>query len=104
MASMKTLYEHIVLDKKGTPMIAGTSIKVVELLVEKLAHGWSAEELYFQHPYLSLGQIYSALAYCADHQQELEKDIENRLQMSVRLEKETKIPSLIERLKSKGLI
>ena len=27
------------------------------------AHGWSAEELLFQHPYLSLGQIHSALAY-----------------------------------------
>ena len=79
-------------------------MKVVELIVEKFAHGWSAEELCFQHPYLTLGQIYSALAYYADHQAELERDIEGRLKLSMRLEKETGISSLIERLKSQGLI
>ncbi|MBF0328235.1 MAG: DUF433 domain-containing protein [Nitrospirae bacterium] len=35
-------------------------MKVVELVVEKIAYGWSPEELHFQHPYLTLGQIYSA--------------------------------------------
>ncbi len=32
-------------------------------VVEQKAYGWSAEELHFQHPYLTLGQIHSALAY-----------------------------------------
>jgi uncharacterized protein (DUF433 family) len=104
MASVQTSYEHIVLNEKGTPIIAGTTMKVVELVVEKLAYGWSAEELYFQHPYLTLGQIYSALAYYADHKAELEKEIENRIELGVRLERETKSPPLTERLKSKGLI
>ncbi len=104
MPSVQTPYEHIELDEKGTPVIAGTTMKVVELVVEKLAHGWSAEELYFQHPYLTLGQIYSALAYYADHQSEIERDIENRLELSIRLEKETGASPLIGRLKSKGLI
>ena len=104
MLSVQTPYEHITLDEKGTPVIAGTTMKVIELVVEKLAHGWSAEELYFQHPYLTLGQIYSALAYYADHQAELEKDIENRMQFSIGLEKETKPSPLIKKLKSKGLI
>ena len=36
--------------------------------------------MHFQHPNLTLGQIYSALAYYADHQEELDKDIERRLQ------------------------
>ena len=53
-------------------------MKVVELVLEKMAHGWSPEELYFQHPHLTLGQIYSALAYYSDHQEELDKDIERR--------------------------
>src|SRR3989338_9555453 len=101
MSSVQTSYEHIVLDEKCTPIIAGTTIKVVELIVEKLAHWWSAEELYFQHPYLTLGQIYSALAYYADHQAELERDIENRLELSITQEKEAGISPLIERLKTK---
>jgi len=100
----KTLYEHIVLDEKGIPIIAGTTMKIVELVAEKLAHGLSSEELHFQHPYLGLGQIYSALAYYADHRQEIEKDIEDRLQLSLKLQKEIVSPPLIERLKSKGLV
>jgi len=94
MPSLQTFYEHIALDEKGTPFIAGTTMKVVELVVEKLAHGWSPEELYFQHPYLTLGQVYSALAYYADHKAELERDIENRLELSVRIEKEIGASSL----------
>ena len=104
MTTSKILYEHIGLDEKGTPVIAGTTMKVVELMVEKSAHGWSAEELHFQHPYLTLGQIYSALAYYADHQEELEKDIENRLQLATKLGKKIKPLPLIDRLKSQGLL
>jgi uncharacterized protein (DUF433 family) len=101
---MQTSYEHIVLDENSTPVIAGTTMKVIELVVEKIAHGWSAEELHFQHPYLTLGQVYSALAYYADHKAEIEKDIEERLEQSMSLAKELLVSPLIERLKSKGLI
>jgi len=38
-------------------------MKVVESVVEQQAYGWSPEELRFQHPYMTLGQIHSALAY-----------------------------------------
>jgi hypothetical protein len=53
-------------------------MKVVELVMAQRAHGWSPEEIRFQHPELSLGQIYSALAYYWDHQEELDADIERR--------------------------
>ena len=62
------------------PIIAGTNIKVVELILEKTAYGWSAEELHFQHPCLTLGQIHSALACYWDHQGELDQDIERRIE------------------------
>lgn len=54
-------------------------MKVIELVAEKLAYGWSPEEIHFQHPYLTLGQVYSALAYYADHQEELDAEIVRRL-------------------------
>lgn len=78
MSSTETRYEHIVLDEAGTPLIAGTTMKVVELIAEQTAYGWSAAELHFQHPYLSLGQIHSALAYYWDHREELDRDIASR--------------------------
>ena len=100
----KTTYEHVVLDKKEVPIVAATNMKVVELVLEKTAYGWSPEELHFQHPYLSLGQIYSALAYYWDHKEALDQDIEERLRRVNRIQKETGQTPLEDRLKSKGLI
>lgn len=104
LSSEKTNYEHIVLDEKGVPIVAGTTMKVIEVALEKAAHGWSPEELHFQHPYLTLGQIYSALGYYCDNQAELDKDIERRLAF-VNQSRSTSDPApLVDRLKSKGLI
>ena len=55
MAGTATSYAHIALDDRGVPIIAGTTMKVIELVIERMAYGWSPEELHFQHPYLSLG-------------------------------------------------
>lgn len=73
-----TSYEHVRLDAKGIPVIVGTTMKVVELVMAQIAHGWSPEELRFQHSYLTLGQIHSALAYYWDHKEQLDADIERR--------------------------
>ena len=100
----KTEYEHVVLDEEGVPIIAGTTMKIIEIVLEKTAYGWSPEELHFQHPYLSLGQIYSALAYYWDHKEALDKDIEKRLKHVNQIRKVTKQTPLENRLKSKGLI
>lgn len=78
MSFAETRYEHIVLDTRGVPRIAGTTMKVVELVGAQVAYGWSPEELHFQFPHLSLGQIHSALAYYWDHQDELDQDIAGR--------------------------
>lgn len=46
MLLTETRYQHVVL-KDGVPMIAGTKMKVVELGLDKIAYGWSPEELRF---------------------------------------------------------
>ena len=45
--AVETKYPHVVLDEHGVPMLKGTTLKVVELVAEKLAYGWSPEELHF---------------------------------------------------------
>jgi len=104
MSLVETKYEHIVLDEKGIAIIEGTSMKVIELAMEKLAYGWSSEELHFQHPYLTLGQIHSALAYYWDHSEEIDREISNRLKNVEKLRKKTGLSPLIAKLKSQGLI
>jgi len=100
----ETRYEHIMLNEDQVPMIAGTTMKVIELVLDHLAYGWSPEELHFQHPSLTMGQIYSALAYYWDHKAELDQDIERRLQFVEQVQQSTKPLLLVERLKAKGLI
>ncbi len=67
MSFTETRYEHIVVSDDGVPSIAGTTMEVVEVITAQAAYGWSAEELRFQFPSLTLGQIHSALAYYWDH-------------------------------------
>ena len=72
-------YPHIEINAGGVPLVAGTTTKVVEIVLDHLAHHWDAEEIQRQHPHLSLAQIYSALAYYHDHQAEVDQDIADRL-------------------------
>ncbi len=104
MLVAETRYEHVVLDQNNIPVIAGTNMKVVELVLEKTAYGWSPEELHLNHPYLTMGQIHSALAYYWDHAEEIDKDIERRLGLVRQIQRATEPPPLIAKLKAKGLI
>jgi uncharacterized protein (DUF433 family) len=104
MATIELQYKHVVLNDKSVPIISGTNMKVIELVLERMAYGWSPEELHFQHPYLTLGQIHSALAYYWDHQEELDRDIDRRLEFVDQIQRTTEPSPLVARLKAKGLI
>ena len=97
----ETGYEHIVLNESQVPTIAGTTMKVIELVLDHLAYRWSPEELHFQHPHLTMGQIHSALAYYWDHKTELDQDIERRLQFIDQVQQTTPSNPLAERLKAR---
>lgn len=80
LAVAQTPYCYIELDDKNVAFIAGTNMKLVELISSYLAYGWSPEELHFNYPHLSMGQIHSALAYYFDHQIDIDKEINMRLE------------------------
>jgi uncharacterized protein (DUF433 family) len=100
---VETRYEHIVFDQQGNPRIAGTTMKVKELVAERLAWGWSAEKLFVNHPYLTLGQIFAALAYYADHQAQIDDAIEADVRYVEKLRNTPPSP-LVVRLKAQGLV
>ena len=72
---MNTKYKHISLTKDGTPIIMNTTTKVIDIIKEYIAWGWSPEEIHLQHSYLTLGQIHSAFAYYWDNTKEFEKHL-----------------------------
>jgi uncharacterized protein (DUF433 family) len=102
--SVATSYEHIVLSQSGIPMIEGTNTKIVEIVAEIKAYGWSPEEIHFQHPHLSLGQIYSALAYYSDNAAEIDRDLKERLTKVEEIRRQIGEPEIRNKLKEKGLI
>jgi uncharacterized protein (DUF433 family) len=100
----ETRYEHIALNDSRVPVIEGTIMKVAELILAQAAYGWSAEELREQFPYLTFGQIYSALAYYWDHREEMDSDIEGRVRKVDHIRNSMPESPLVKRLKGKGLI
>lgn len=97
----KTAYAHIVLDAKGRPVIEGTRMKVSHLVTEHLSWGWSPEELHFQHPHLTLGQIHSALAYYWDHKEQVEAEIEQALKEVDKLREANAATSVLAKLRNR---
>lgn len=93
-------YAHISHDESGVPFIMGTTMKVVELVMAQRAYGWSPEELHFQHPDLSLGQIHSALAYYWDHRDELDQEIDRRGRLAEEIRNEIGTSPLAEKLRA----
>ena len=91
-------YKHL-LNENGILFIEGTSTKDSELVVEFLACGWSPEEIHFQHPYLSLGKIYSAFAYYWDNKEKVEEEINNQYEIAEQLRKKLSSP-LQEKLRN----
>ncbi|MBA4122707.1 MAG: DUF433 domain-containing protein [Acidobacteria bacterium] len=70
---------YIEIDANSVAWVADTRVKVIEIALDKLAHGSSPEELHFQYPHLSMAQIHAALAYYYDHREELDDEILRRL-------------------------
>src|SRR5438477_13166163 len=69
----------IEIDEKGIPWITGANTKVVEVVLDKMAHNSSPEEMHEQYPHLSLAQIHAALSYYYEHQAEVDTQIQKDL-------------------------
>ena len=71
---------HIWLDDRGVAWVDDTNTKVIEIILDKLAHGLSPEEIQHEHyNRFSLAQIYAALAYYYDHQAEFDAELQRQV-------------------------
>ena len=99
-----TEYKYVQLNDRGVPVIAGTTMKVSELVMAQIAYGWSPDELYVQHPYLRMSQIYSALAYYWDYKEIIDAEIEEDLRWAKQARKEAGVSPVAAKLRAKGLL
>ena len=93
---------HIRLDDRGVAWIDDTNIKVIEVALDMIAHGWSSEEIHFQHPHLSLGQIHAALGYYYDHKAEIDGQIQRGQIETERLRAQAGESPIRKRLRAMG--
>ncbi len=79
---LATRHRYIVTDPdilSGEPIIEGTRTPV-RAIVELWRQGLLAEEVPLHLPHLSLAQVFDALSYYSDHQEEINVQIErNRI-------------------------
>jgi len=76
--SEKIVHSYIVKDESllgGEPVIRGTKTPV-RSIVEMWRMGIRPEEIPFHLPYLTLAQVFGALSYYAEHQEEVNHYIE----------------------------
>ena len=75
---MKTSHLYIVRNPRilsGEPIIDGTRTPV-RAIVEMWRFGTAPEEIPIHLPHLTLAQVFDALSYYSDHQQEIHSHIE----------------------------
>ncbi len=93
---------HIRLDDRGVAWIDNTNTKVLEVALDLIAHGWSPQEIHFQHSHLSLAQVHAALGYYYDHKSEMDAQIERSTQEVDRLRRQAGDSPLRKRLRELG--
>jgi hypothetical protein len=55
-------------------------IRVTQIVMDYLTHGWSVDEICHQHPYLLPAEAHAAMTYYFDHPAEIEAEIQHELQ------------------------
>ncbi|MGA2247239.1 MAG: DUF433 domain-containing protein, partial [Verrucomicrobiota bacterium] len=76
--------------------------KVIEVALDMIAHGWSPEEIHFQHSHLSLAQIHAALGCYYDHKAEMDEQIHRGVHESRQLGAQAAESPLRKRLREMG--
>jgi uncharacterized protein (DUF433 family) len=75
------------LDEAGVAWLQDARTKVIEVVLCQRADNLTLKQVHKELPHLSVEQIETALAYYHAHQNELDEEIEGRLQWVLELQK-----------------
>jgi uncharacterized protein (DUF433 family) len=78
----------------GKPCISGTRIRVQDIFIWHELQSLSADEIVSRFPHLSLSDVYTALAYYWDHQDEIQKQMNEETVFVEQMKQ--KYPSLLK--------
>jgi hypothetical protein len=79
-------------------------VRVAQIVMDYLAHGWSPDDLCRHYSHLSPAEAHAAMAYYYDHQAEIDAEIQQEL-AEVRAAPATAVPTpFMVRMQAKGLL
>lgn len=96
------LQAEIWLDTRGVAWVGDTNTKVLEIVLDKLAHDWSPEEIQRQHPHLTLAEIHAAFAFYYEHQEDMDGQIQARQAQAQRLQQAAGDDPFTARMRAEG--
>jgi uncharacterized protein (DUF433 family) len=77
-------------------------IRVAQIVMDYLAHGWSPDEMCRQHPYLTPAEAHAAMVYYFDHQDEIDREISLELAHVEQVQNGFVLPPVMNRLRLRG--
>jgi uncharacterized protein (DUF433 family) len=77
-------------------------VRVAQIVMDYLAHGWSAEEMCRQHLYLRPAEAHAALTYYYDHRQEIDEEIARESAEAEAARRQATSSPFLSRLRTKG--
>jgi hypothetical protein len=77
-------------------------VRVSQIAMDYLAHGWSPDEMCRQHPYLQPAEAHAAMTYYFDHQEEIDREIQTEWQQVQEDQAQAARSPFFLRLKAKG--
>ena len=63
---------------RGSPIIAGTRVRVLDIIIEYEYLGYGPDDIVDAHPHLILPQVHDALSFYYEHREEMDKEIRLR--------------------------
>jgi uncharacterized protein (DUF433 family) len=97
-------YPHITkLDGQPAWLEKHPRVRVAQIVMDYLAHGWSAEEMCRQHPYLTIAEAHAAMLYYWDHREEIDAEIRADWEQAERDRGAAPPSPFLLRLRARGL-
>ena|SRR6266404_9178771 len=73
---IQTNYPHVEkLEGSAARLERLPRIRIAQIVVDYLNHGWSADEICIHYPHLKPAEVHSAMAYYFDHKSEIDGEI-----------------------------
>ena len=79
-------------------------IRVAQIVMDYLGYGWTPDEMVRQHPYLRPAEAHAAMTYYFDHQDEIDREIQDEWQQVREEMARAERSPLYLRLKARGVL